>query len=167
MKLNRFPNDAVRKAFGRCVFSALAGASLLLNQAPALAGDPATGGKDITRVDSRVALDNFQPVTVFAAKGHPIPGAASHSVFGGESGLQVGIWEGEPGVLHLANYPFDEYCLIVSGELVITNAAGQQQVFRAGDSFVIPKGFSGVWEMKTRVRKQSVLTGASKGAAAR
>lgn len=121
---------------------------LLLWQTPSH-GDAFTAKKEITRVEPGVALQGFKPLTAFAVPGKAVPAAASHDAYKGADGLHVGIWEGEPGTLQLTNYPFDEYCLIVAGELVITSTDGPPQVFRPGDSFVIPKGFSGTWEMKT------------------
>lgn len=65
----------------------------------------------------------------------------------------VRIWESGPGVLQTDGYPYDEYCLVLSGRLKITNASGSTREFEPGDSFVIPKGWRGTWDMRTRFRK--------------
>jgi uncharacterized cupin superfamily protein len=68
----------------------------------------------------------------------------------------VSLWESGPGILKTSGYPHDEYCLVVTGDLVVTNASGSRQVFHPGDTFVIPKGWVGTWDMKTRFEKQFV-----------
>lgn len=65
----------------------------------------------------------------------------------------VRVWESGPGVLKTDDYPYDEYCLILSGRLKITNASGGSEEFGPGDSFMIPKGWRGTWDMKTSMKK--------------
>ena len=45
-------------------------------------------------------------------------------------------------------WPFDEYLMILSGELHLTDATGTTQIFPTGSNLVVPRGFTGVWEMK-------------------
>jgi uncharacterized cupin superfamily protein len=68
----------------------------------------------------------------------------------------VAIWESGPGVLQTESYPNDEYVLVLEGDLAITNKSGRKETFKAGDSFVIPKGWAGTWDMKTKFKKQFV-----------
>lgn len=68
----------------------------------------------------------------------------------------VRLWESAPGVLQTDGYPFDEYCLVLEGQLEITNPSGQRESFGPGDSFVIPKGWRGTWNMKTHFKKQYI-----------
>lgn len=44
------------------------------------------------------------------------------------------------------DFPFDEFVLVLSGKSVLTDLSGKSQTFVAGDSFIVPKGFSGTWE---------------------
>lgn len=72
--------------------------------------------------------------------------------------MAVGVYESSgPGTVRLRDYPHDEFCLLVKGDLVIRDAAGEEHRFRAGDSFVIPRGFEGEWVMETVIRKQFVV----------
>ncbi|MGH7804141.1 MAG: cupin domain-containing protein, partial [Candidatus Binatia bacterium] len=73
----------------------------------------------------------------------------------------VGLWSSEPGVLQTDSYPHDEYCLVLEGTLVVTNRSGTKDEFKPGDSFVIPKGWAGTWDMKTKFKKQYVASAAS------
>lgn len=74
--------------------------------------------------------------------------------------LTVGTWQSEPGVLDNATqsggYPYDEYCLVLEGNLIVTNRNGRSDSFGPGDSFVIPKGWVGTWKMTTRFKKRYV-----------
>jgi uncharacterized cupin superfamily protein len=118
---------------------------------------PASTG-EVVRLNSLAAIGSFQPLNDFAMKGHQIPKGGARELFAAAtSGLRIGVWEGGPGILRLTNYSHDEYCLMISGEVVITDEAGHTEAFRTGDSFVIPQGFSGVWDMKTKMRKQYVM----------
>jgi uncharacterized cupin superfamily protein len=85
--------------------------------------------------------------------------AIQHDGTGNE--FVVGLWASEPGVLQTDSYPHDEYCLVLEGTLVVTNRSGTKDEFKPGDSFVIPKGWAGTWDMKTKFKKQYVAAAAS------
>ncbi len=70
--------------------------------------------------------------------------------------FSVGLWQSEPGILKTDAYPHDEYCLVLEGNLVVTNRSGSRDEFKPGDTFVIPKGWAGTWNMTTRFKKQYV-----------
>lgn len=57
-----------------------------------------------------------------------------------------GAWEGEVGTLRLDSYPYDEVCVMLTGAVALIDEDGGRRVFRAGDAFFVPRGFSGVWE---------------------
>ena len=76
---------------------------------------------------------------------------ASHLYFGQE--LAVSVFEsspkegGEMSSTNLTrNFPYDQFVLVLSGKAVLTDEEGEAQTFVQGDTFVIPKGFSGTWE---------------------
>jgi uncharacterized cupin superfamily protein len=66
--------------------------------------------------------------------------------------FRTGFWAAEPGKANIA-YTKDELCTLLEGEVRLTDAAGHSETYVAGDSFVIPKGFTGVWETVKPVRK--------------
>lgn len=68
----------------------------------------------------------------------------------------VGVWECEPGAWRI-QYTEEEYCRIIEGRSILTNALGETFELTAGDEFVIPRGFSGVWEVVDRTRKVYVI----------
>jgi uncharacterized protein len=72
-----------------------------------------------------------------------------------------GIWESSPGKWRVT-YAENEFCGILSGRVVMTNAAGDAQEFKAGDAFVIPAGFEGTWETVEACRKWYAIFEAQK-----
>ncbi|MGH6959099.1 MAG: cupin domain-containing protein [Dongiaceae bacterium] len=64
----------------------------------------------------------------------------------------AGVWESTAGKWRVS-YAEDEFCAIVSGKVVLTGADGVAEAFSAGDAFVIPAGFTGIWETVEPVRK--------------
>lgn len=68
----------------------------------------------------------------------------------------VGVWEAQPGTLYYVDYPFDEVCWLLSGELELTPDGSAMQKFGAGDAFIIRKGFTGRWHMPSALRKYYV-----------
>lgn len=76
-----------------------------------------------------------------------------------EKTVQIGVWEADVSKTKLINYPFTEYALMISGRVVIINDDGTSNEFKAGDTFVIPKGFTGIWDIRERMKKQHIKVG--------
>ena len=70
--------------------------------------------------------------------------------------FSVGIWECEPGAWRV-RYTEEEYCRVVMGRSLLTSADGVVREVVAGDEFVIPRVFEGVWEVIERTRKIYVI----------
>lgn len=68
----------------------------------------------------------------------------------------AGTWQSGPGKWHI-RYTEEEYCHITSGTSVITAADGTAVRVQAGDRFVIPRGFSGSWEVIEATTKHFVI----------
>lgn len=68
----------------------------------------------------------------------------------------VGIWRSEPGKWRI-RYTEEEYCRMLDGVSVITDAAGQAVTVRSGDEFVVPRGFVGTWEVIETTTKRFVI----------
>ena len=52
---------------------------------------------------------------------------------------------------------YDEFVLILSGKLILTGSDGVAQEFVAGESLLVPKGFSGSWKMLGNYRELIVI----------
>ncbi|MBI2380685.1 MAG: cupin domain-containing protein [Gammaproteobacteria bacterium] len=73
-----------------------------------------------------------------------------------------GVWECEPGAWKVFyDQNEDEFCYIVQGRFRLHDSQGQYKEFKAGDAFVIPGGFEGVWETLETVRKLYVIAAKS------
>ena len=69
------------------------------------------------------------------------------------AGNKVAFWGSEAGALKAGNYPLDEFVYVLEGEVVTVDADGTRHEFHAGDAFIIPKGWAGTRDMKTRFKK--------------
>ena len=130
-----------------------------------------TGGKEITRVDRDVKPTEpgkYPPEMVVPGDG-AFDGSFTSSVGyrSADRKFTVALWESGPGVLQTDAYPHDEYCLVLEGHLVVTNRSGRREEFGPGDTFVIPKGWAGTWNMTTRFKKQYVAFEETQEAAGR
>ena len=71
--------------------------------------------------------------------------------------IRVSVVETGPGKVRVDGLPFDEFVHILMGRLILTLDDGRKFEFEQGDSFVVPKGFVGIWEMPERYRELVVL----------
>lgn len=87
----------------------------------------------------------------------PISGHTTYQTlesFSAQNGqLSSGVWEATAGAFrsHCAGYV--EFCHIVEGSCRVVDVDGSVHCFGAGDSFVLPEGFAGHWEVDERVKK--------------
>ncbi|MBS0388760.1 MAG: cupin domain-containing protein [Proteobacteria bacterium] len=70
----------------------------------------------------------------------------------GDRRFHVGQWASSPGAWRV-NYTEYELCHLLEGVVRLTDAAGAARTYRAGDTFVIPSGFRGSWEVVEACRK--------------
>ncbi len=68
-----------------------------------------------------------------------------------------GTWDCTPGKWQADYSAKSEFCYIISGKVVLTDEDGVAATFVAGDSFVIPQGFMGTWEVVEKVEKYYVI----------
>ncbi len=86
------------------------------------------------------------------------PVESGHNYFTDKTGqLAAGVWECTPYTSQIDSYPVDEFCFILSGKVIITDADGRAETFKAGECFVIPKGLKCTWHMPETVRKFYVI----------
>ena len=80
-----------------------------------------------------------------------------HVFFHGEE-IVVEVWEAETAKLSIEDpFPYDEFVLVLSGKLILTDSGGNRTEYVAGDSLVVPKGFTGIWEMIGDYRELVVI----------
>jgi len=72
--------------------------------------------------------------------------------------LVTEVYEDEAATFKFGEpYPIDEFVTILSGKLILTAADGVAQEFVAGESLVVPKGFTGTWKMLGNYRELIVI----------
>ena len=78
------------------------------------------------------------------------------SLFEGEN--IVLVWESAPAVL-LLDTPsrLDEFVVVTKGILILTDNEGNSVTYKKGDMFMLPKGFTGTWEMPEEFRELIVV----------
>ena len=73
--------------------------------------------------------------------------------------VHTGVWEATPGETRSIKGETFEFCHILTGVIEITPDDGEAVTYRAGDSFVMKPGFTGVWKTIETVRKIYVTVG--------
>jgi uncharacterized cupin superfamily protein len=68
----------------------------------------------------------------------------------------AGTWESSPGRWQV-RYTENEFCHITRGRVRIEDAQGVTREFATGDSFVIPAGFEGIWQVLEPMSKLYVI----------
>ncbi len=134
--------------------------ALLVFTAVAVAEEENIGAPAPVRLDADklagLGLEEFEPFP----KEMVLSGQSKHSYhtfFYGEE-VVVEVYEAEPAKLKIEEpWPYDEFILVLSGKLVLTDARGEVAEFVAGESLVVPKGFVGIWDMQGNFRELVVI----------
>ena len=67
-----------------------------------------------------------------------------------------GVWQSDIGKWQI-HYTEEEFCQILEGISILTDAEGLSMRVAAGDNFIIPRGFHGTWEVLEKTRKIYVI----------
>ena len=68
----------------------------------------------------------------------------------------AGQWRSERGRWQV-RYTEEEWCEMLEGVSILTDAAGRATTLKAGDRFVVPRGFVGTWEVVEPTTKRFVI----------
>ena len=140
-------------------WGSLLGVALVLSMAsPAVAADEAKAEAKPSpfRLDAEkiagVGLEADEPwpaETVLSGRSQP----RGSVLYRGDQ-LVIEVYEDTPSKLLIAEpFTYDEFVHIVSGKLILTDAQGRAHEYVAGESLVVPKGFTGTWEMQGNYRE--------------
>lgn len=72
----------------------------------------------------------------------------------------AGVWSATRGCWRI-QYTEHEFCHLLEGRVVLASASGERWEFSSGDSFVVPAGFTGSWEVLENCRKLYAIFEAS------
>ena len=89
-----------------------------------------------------------------------IPVQHSHSDFENDDiGLYIGVWDTETMVEAAGPYAMDEFMWLLEGECQIkNNKTGEMETVKAGEPFIIPKGYDCQWHQTGYLRKYYVIS---------
>ena len=70
----------------------------------------------------------------------------------------VVVWESAPAKLILDTpATYDEFVFVLEGKLILSDNNGNSATYGPGDMFMVPKGFTGTWEMTEEYRELIVV----------
>lgn len=85
------------------------------------------------------------------------PETITRNYFSDSTGrLFAGVWESTRGRWRV-RYTENEFCHVTQGRMRIESERGESWAFAAGDSFVVPAGFVGTWEVLEPMKKLYVI----------
>ncbi len=162
--------DALIRRVGRIGSIGLVLCAVLWAAGPAAAGSGGGSEKEAVKAEAvpspvkmnpeKIAGVNLTPGDPFIApedilKGNHRP--RGDALYWGKE-LAVEVYEDDPATFAISQpFPVDEYVLVLNGKLILTDANGKVQEFVAGDSLMVPKGFTGTWQMLGNYRELIVV----------
>jgi len=70
----------------------------------------------------------------------------------------VAVFEASPAIIDISDpFPYDEFVLVLEGQVTLTHIDGEKQTYKPGDTFLVPKGFLGTWDMSGKYREMIVI----------
>ena len=70
----------------------------------------------------------------------------------------VSVFAASPAILDVNEpFPYDEFVLVLEGEVTLTNVDGGKQTYKQGETFLVPKGWMGTWDMPFKYREMIVI----------
>ena len=86
------------------------------------------------------------------------PQERGRSFYADQTGqLDAGVWECEPNRHVYEAAPYDEFVYLLEGRIDVIDDDGAVETFKAGDSFILPRGCKCTWDVKEPVRKLYVV----------
>ena len=118
--------------------------------------------KQFIRIDANGPDGNGLPATVHDPSDTAIAGAAhplGYTAYTAPAAgiFTAGVWACDAGTLEIRDLAIDEACYLIEGEVVITDSYGNSERFRAGEAFLLRRGFAGTWHMPTPIKKYNAM----------
>ncbi len=108
------------------------------------------------RIDAMASTDSLEPVAEEKLlSGSPMQ-ATINQFTNAKGNFFVGTWGSDTGKWRVS-YNEDEFCTILEGEAILTEAGGEPQRLHVGDHFTVASGFEGTWETIGHVKKLYVI----------
>ncbi|MGI9246333.1 MAG: cupin domain-containing protein [Steroidobacteraceae bacterium] len=109
---------------------------------------------EVVRIDAGSASE--EPLALDPSRlapGSPIPAQFVRNAYTDATGRFFGgIWRSDIGAWRVS-YAENELCVMTQGRVRVSDDAGRSWTFGPGDCFVMPSGFSGLWEVLEPAQK--------------
>lgn len=105
----------------------------------------------IALADAGPAADSYRPDADRILSGDPVQ-TVSNQFASADGRFNCGIWTGATGSWRVS-FTENEFCQLLEGVVAVRGDDGSERIFRAGDAFVMPAGFTGVWEIVEPAKK--------------
>jgi uncharacterized cupin superfamily protein len=70
----------------------------------------------------------------------------------------VAVFAASPAIIDINEpFPYDEFVLVLEGEVTLTNVDGGMETYRQGDTFLVRKGWMGTWDMPVKYREMIIV----------
>ena len=70
----------------------------------------------------------------------------------------VALYESMPALVDVSYpFPYDEFVTVLEGRVILTSIEGEKQTYSVGDSFLVPKGWRGTWDMLEKFREMIII----------
>lgn len=106
------------------------------------------------KVDGLEPTDYIAPEALISGT----PNETGRSFYADQTGqLDAGYWQCEPNKHVLDPSPYDEFVYLLEGHIDVIDDEGGVETYKAGDSFIMPRGCKCTWDVKEAVRKLYVV----------
>ena len=70
----------------------------------------------------------------------------------------VALFAASPAVIDINEpFPYDEFVQVLEGEVTLINIDGGTATYKEGDTFLVPKGWMGTWDMPYEYREMIIV----------
>ena len=120
-------------------------------------GLPNAGPLHTIKIDPGVALDpSASPPPEMLLT--PVPVQHTYEYFSDATGqLNIGVWDTTGYTRKLIDFPRHELMHLLEGSVTMIDDKGQEQTFKAGDTFFVPMGTPNSWKSEGYLRKIFVI----------
>jgi uncharacterized cupin superfamily protein len=74
-----------------------------------------------------------------------------------ETPIMAGLYKATKGKFEIP-YPFHEHACVLEGEVALTDESGETRVFGPGDSWIVRKGETVIWDVRSDYVLKSFFT---------
>lgn len=105
----------------------------------------------IALADAGAPAETYSPAPDRILSGDPVQ-TVSNRFSSADGRFNCGLWTGAVGAWRVV-FTENEFCHLLEGVVLVKGDDGSERRFVAGDAFVMPAGFTGIWEILEPAKK--------------